>query len=191
MHVWKCSHANSYEYVQQALVPGCGRGYDVFEFARFGYTALGIDLSTTAVHEATKLKDEISAKEKLPGDASFSLQNFYELQPPKEGFDIIWDYTFLCAMPPEFREKWAKNMRRLIAPDGELVTLIYPLGDYEGGPPYAMSRELVSSLLEPQALSSKLRKDDDVVQGFESTYMEPVTGGLSHPSREGKEVCSV
>lgn len=128
------------------------------------------------------------------------------MKPPKEGFDIIWDYTFLCAMPPEFREKWAKNMRRLIAPDGELVTLIYPLGvssprcfsradrgagEYEGGPPYAMSRELVSSLLEPQALSSKLRKDDDVVQGFESTYMEPVTGGLSHPSREGKEVCSV
>eukprot|EP00960_Hanusia_phi_P043699 756207-Hanusia_phi.AAC.5 len=134
-----------------ALVPGCGRGYDVFEFARFGYTALGIDLSTTAVQEATKLRDEIMTKEKLPGDTSFSLQNFYDLQPPKDGFDVIWDYTFLCAMPPELREKWAKNMRRLIAPEGELVTgADKGAGEYEGGPPYAMSRELVSGLLEAQ-----------------------------------------
>ena len=39
-------------------------------------------------------------------------------------------------------------MAELLVPGGELVTLIFPVADYEGGPPYAMSEGLVRSLLE-------------------------------------------
>lgn len=36
------------------LVPGCGRGYDVGLFGQFGYDAIGVDLSPTAVERATQ-----------------------------------------------------------------------------------------------------------------------------------------
>jgi hypothetical protein len=38
------------------------------------------------------------------------------------------------------------------------------IGDYAGGPPHAMSKELVSGLL--------------TAQGFEATYLEPVSPQL-------------
>ena len=32
---------------------------------------------------------------------------------------------------------------------GELVSLVFPLGEFEGGPPYALSPQIVSELLTP------------------------------------------
>ena len=34
------------------LVPGCGRGYAPIEFAKFGFNAVGLDISSTAVQSA-------------------------------------------------------------------------------------------------------------------------------------------
>jgi len=161
-----------------ALVPGCGRGYDVIEMAKIGYAAVGLDIAPTAVESATRYNQETLAAaglERWPGSAAFSTDDFFDLEPTGGGFDLIYDYTFLCAIDPSMREKWASCMRKLIKPQGgELITLIFPLGDYAGGPPHAMSKELVSSLLVPQ--------------GFEATYMEPADPSLSHPGRENKEI---
>jgi protein-L-isoaspartate O-methyltransferase len=134
-----------------ALVPGCGRGYDVIEMAKVGYHALGLDIAPTAVaaaqaHNGACLKT--AGLGAWPGSASFSTDDFFQIQPPAGGFDLIYDYTFLCALDPAQRVQWAETMRRLIKPKtGELVTLIFPLGEYEGGPPHAMSKQLVSGLI--------------------------------------------
>jgi len=65
-------------------------------------------------------------------------------------------------------------MKKLIKPKGEVVTLIFPLGDFAGGPPHAMSKELVCELL--------------TTQGFEFFYLEPPDPSLSHAGRGGKEI---
>lgn len=50
---------------------------------------------------------------------------------------------FLCALPPKLRAAWAETVGRLLKPGtGQLVTLIFPIGDYEGGPPFAVSTQL-------------------------------------------------
>ena len=51
-------------------------------------------------------------------------------------------------------------MRRLLADDGELLTCVFPIGPRDGGPPFAMSVELVRSLLEPAGFEAALVRDD-------------------------------
>eukprot|EP00960_Hanusia_phi_P058974 764034-Hanusia_phi.AAC.4 len=46
---WKVKYGDQNEGMPDALVPGCGRGYDVSEFAKIGFNALGLDISQTAV----------------------------------------------------------------------------------------------------------------------------------------------
>ena len=75
-------------------------------------------------------------------------------------YDLIWDCTFLCALEPEARSRWAEQMRTLLSPGGELLTAVFPIGEREGGPPYAMSVPLVRSLLEPLGFEAVAVLDD-------------------------------
>jgi len=47
-----------------------------------------------------------------------------ERAPP---FLVSDDCTFLCAIPPEQRARWAERCDELVRPGGELVTLIFPV----------------------------------------------------------------
>jgi len=85
------------------------------------------------------------------------LQGDFFTHSPTEPYGIVFDSTFLCAIPPVRRAEWATQMARLVAPGGELVTLIFPVrpsgpdpadGDVGSGPPFSMSPRLVASLLE-------------------------------------------
>lgn len=153
----------------RALVPGCGAGYDVFALAADDRVAVGLDLAPTAAKRFEALREErgLSANR-----APLVIGDFFAFEA-KAPFDLIYDYTFLCAIEPERREDWARRVDALLAPDGELVTLIFPIVDQPmnpGGPPHPMSPDLVRELLEPR---------------FEATFLEPLTE--SHPGREGKE----
>eukprot|EP00741_Cyanophora_paradoxa_P019668 tig00021137_g18986.t1 len=160
----------------RALVPGCGSGYDALALAREGYQALGVDISATAVSVANELADKEAGADAAStawrSRVRFVEASFFDLgESPRDKFDLVYDYTFLCALPPELRQKWAEKMASLVAPGGELVTLIFPIGTHTTGPPYAMSLDLVAGLLTPL--------------GFEATLLRRVTE--SHPMREGKE----
>lgn len=48
---------------------------------------------------------------------------------------------FLCAMEPRLRPDWAARYANIINKDGVLITLMFPLDDHEGGPPFALSVE--------------------------------------------------
>lgn len=43
---------------KKALIPGCGRGYDVSLFASHGYDAYGLDVSQTAIEACQELDKE-------------------------------------------------------------------------------------------------------------------------------------
>ena len=118
--------------------------------------------------EAKAFVESVPA-DKKPEDGKLELKeaNFFALEG---SFDVIYDYTFLCALHPDAREKWAAQMAKLLAPNGELVTLIFPIVEKEGGPPYAMSMDLVKSLLEPL--------------GFEAKTLEMLPDDMCHKGRE-------
>lgn len=131
----------------RALVPGAGSGYDVLALASPTRQVIGLDIAEGAKRRFEGLRQEagISADR-----AEVIVTNFFDYQA-EEPFDMIWDYTFLCALDPGIRAKWAQRIDELLAPDGELVTLIFPGVDKgpNEGPPYAMSPELLKDLLEP------------------------------------------
>lgn len=153
----------------RALVPGCGTGYDLLTLAPVMDEVVGVDLAPTA----KRAFDDFLVDRKLDRDrVQYLVEDFFAFSPGSP-FDVMWDYTFLCAIDPEWRGRWAERVDTLLAPDGELITLIFPVVDTPmnpGGPPHPMSPDLVRGLLEPR---------------WEATHLEPVT--TSHPARTGKE----
>ena len=149
----------------RALVPGCGRGYAVKALAELGYSqAVGLELSAKAVQIAQEDSPHPAAKY-LEGD-------FFKTSPDRlggEAFDLIFDSTFLCAIPPTLREQWASQMVSLLKNDGGLLAMnVFPVardpqapeigldGPFGEGPPYRLSLQLVKTLFKPFDKEMKL-----------------------------------
>ncbi|XP_040381548.1 probable thiol methyltransferase 2 isoform X2 [Oryza brachyantha] len=104
----------------RALVPGCGTGYDVVALASPERFVVGLDVSSTAVEKAKQWSSALPNADYF----TFLADDFFEWKP-SERFDLIFDYTFFCALHPSLRLAWAETVSRLLKPDGELITLIY------------------------------------------------------------------
>lgn len=152
----------------RALVPGAGSGYDVLTLATEARSVTGLELSPVAIARFETLRAEADVTAE---SARIVRADFFAWEPAKR-FELVWDYTFLCAIDPAQRRAWAERMDALLADGGELVTLIFPVSgaDPTRGPPYPMTPELVRDLLEPR---------------FEATHLAPVE--RSHPKRQGME----
>lgn len=89
---------------KRALVPGCGRGYDVLLLASFGYDAYGLEVSADAVKSAEAFAQTDFTKYTATGSYhgcgtyKFILGDFFDdkwqsdLSSPRD-FDLIYDYT--------------------------------------------------------------------------------------------------
>ena len=84
---------------RRALVPGCGRGYAVAALAAAGYQATGLEVSPTAVAAASAY---LSTQEGVEGKWQIDEADFFK-HTPAQPYDLIYDCTFLCAIPPEAR----------------------------------------------------------------------------------------
>lgn len=92
----------------RALVPGCGKGYDVLLLAANGYDAYGLEISELALVEAKKVEKEKGGEgvyaskpgvergtvRWLSGDF-FGLEFLSDVEGGEEKwkFDLIYDYT--------------------------------------------------------------------------------------------------
>lgn len=166
----------------RAVVPGCGRGYDVASFVRAGAKeAVGIEISPTAVRVANEwLRGELG--EGASASARVVLSDFFAPLSSSglEPFDVGYDYTFFCALHPDMRADWAAGWARAIAPGGTLVALLFPVDpsrDPATGPPFPVSVELAKSLLEPA--------------GFRLESETPVPDQDSAEGRQGKEILTL
>ena len=94
---------------KRALVPGCGKGYDVLLLASFGYDAFGLEVSETAVKRAYEEK-EIHGDKYPPrddggsGNVTFMHGDFFgtDWMHNIEGdgkVDLIYDYTVKLSVP--------------------------------------------------------------------------------------------
>lgn len=131
------------------LVVGCGAGYDAIEFAKTGYNTLGVDLAPTALRLANENARAMEMEGKKQGKLVFQQADIFNFFPdPSWGtFSIVFDYTMMAALEPSVWLKYLQRLRSLVAPDGEFVLLMFPVGDHKYGPPYAMNPdEYVSSL---------------------------------------------
>ncbi|EXJ95784.1 hypothetical protein A1O1_00908 [Capronia coronata CBS 617.96] len=141
---------------KRALVPGCGRGVDVLLLQSFGYDAVGLEYSKDAVKAceeyAREHADDFPVHDEKIGRGSiqFVQGDFYSdewLEKTGFGkdakFDLIYDYTFFCAMDPKMRPSWAMRMTELLRKSSQanLICLEFPTTKpaAAGGPPFASS----------------------------------------------------
>ncbi|KAK1959668.1 thiopurine S-methyltransferase [Colletotrichum sublineola] len=180
-----------------ALVPGCGKGHDALLLANLGYDVLALDFSSTAIAEAKENQSAIAARlaagtgeaegaldvyrVRHPNDAEpgtvtwlsgdFFSDSWLEAWGREKAFDLIFDYTFLCALPPTARPLWAARMATLLGPAGRLICLEFPSGKPLSlpGPPWGLTPEVYLALLsrpgEPLEFSSSTQAghETDVV----------------------------
>lgn len=88
---------------KKALVPGCGRGYDVLLLASHGYDAIGLDISESAIKECKVLAEKEASKYldgvTNPGKYQFIVGDFFSddwlksVGAKETRFDFIYDYT--------------------------------------------------------------------------------------------------
>ncbi|PTB39388.1 hypothetical protein M441DRAFT_144702 [Trichoderma asperellum CBS 433.97] len=131
------------KYRPKALIPGCGKGYDVVALALHGFDVYGLEISETGVATARRYAEaELGEPTEYNyhdlntwsssdiGNVTIIAGDFFQKgwEPQGfQGFDVIYDYTFLCALHPSMRQGWARRMHELLAPDGVLICLEFPL----------------------------------------------------------------
>ena len=97
-----------------ALVPGCGRGYDVYLLAAHGWDAVGLEVSMEALKCAEDIRGAVESGQVAgydtvdpefgKGQARFVRGDFFtddwkkELGMEKDAFDLIYDYTVRCIL---------------------------------------------------------------------------------------------
>ncbi|TVY49583.1 putative thiol methyltransferase [Lachnellula occidentalis] len=160
---------------RKALVPGCGRGYDVLLLAAHGYDAYGLEISAKALENAKRVEGEKSGEDIYKtkegverGKVTWLAGDFFkgDFQKDVEGetFDLIYDYTFLSALPPSMRPAWSKRMTELLAPKGRLVCLEWPTDkpSSEGGPPWSLPSKVYKCHLQHPGEELPYDKDSDL-----------------------------
>ena len=128
----------------RGFVAGCGRGYAVAALANEKRTVTGLEISESAQAAA---QDHL----RITGSAAWAkvvLGDFFNHEPVAP-YDLAFDSTFLCAIDPRRRLDWANKYADLIRLGGELIVNVFPIGDHDGGPPFALSPQIVADLLEP------------------------------------------
>lgn len=131
----------------RVLVPGCGRGYALETFSSTFFDSeniVGLEVSETARNACEAYQSEHTSKAKCVVEDFFT----HGVKNDDDKYDVIYDCTFLCAIQPTQRHVWAEQMRNLTKKGSRVISLVFPLGDFKGGPPFALSPELVKSLLQ-------------------------------------------
>ena len=137
--------------VGRAYVPGCGRGHDALHLAQAGWEVTAVDL-------AKELQPHLVPELKESG-SRFLLRDALSLADG-EIYDVWWDHTFFCAIPPDLRPRWGHCVLRALQEGGTLAALVFPFGKKleDGGPPYGISAQDMADVLGDRA---SLRLDEE------------------------------
>lgn len=120
------------------LIPGCGSGYEIAAFAAAGYSVTAIDFSPPAVARAKANLPAALAERVVEGD-------FFTYDFPAAPFDLIYERTFLCALPPPLWPAIVHRTAALLKAGGTLAGL-YFFGEKDDGPPFGLDPEQPAQL---------------------------------------------
>ena len=131
----------------RVLVPGCGRGHEVRLLgSQPGVSAVGLDLSPTAVEQARELSAGMAGVEFVLGD-------FFNLPPEMENaFDWIVEHTCFCAIEPHQRPGYVDAAVSALRSNGKIFAIFYIDPSSEEPPPFRISKEELSALFDPHFL---------------------------------------
>lgn len=113
------------------LIPGCGEDYrTITAFNHNGHQVMAIDFSPTAVEHAKKALPELADK--------IILGDFFSHDFEDAKFDVVYERTFLCSLPPRLWKDYAARVARLLRPHGTLAGFFF-YGKESHPPPYPLT----------------------------------------------------
>jgi thiopurine S-methyltransferase len=121
------------------LIPGCGAAYEVRAFHKADWTVTAIDFSPVAVERARTELGTLSG--------CVVEDDFFTHDCGGKHFDVIYERTFLCALPPTLWPAYINRMAELLRPSGKLVG-IFLYGEENDPPPYPLSSEEARDLFK-------------------------------------------
>ena len=109
------------------LIPGAGNAHEAEYLHNQGFTNVTVcDLSENPLKNLKSRCHSYPSQNLIQG-------NFFDLSTK---FDLIIEQTFFCAIAPSLREKYAKKMKSLLKPEGQLVGLMFDVIFPFNGPPF-------------------------------------------------------
>lgn len=150
----------------RVLVPGCGRGHDVYALAEAGAReVVGLDLAPSAVAQARQHPK-----------ACYVVGDLFALPESLQGvFDAVFEHTCFCAIPRVRRDDYARSVAQALTPGGLLLALFYlnprDNSDPTLGPPFGVTVVELEAHFTPH---------------FTIVRAEPPAA--TYPGREGREV---
>ncbi len=129
------------------LVPGGGNGYEAEYLHRLGFCQVYLlDLSPHPLQDF-KIRNPDFPQAHLMQDDFFAL---------KDGWDLIVEQTFFCALHPSERPAYAQKAYDLLKPGGHLVGVLFDAPLNTDRPPFGGSRQEYLSYFEPLFTIRKL-----------------------------------
>ena len=110
-------------------VLGCGSGQDAAYLAQQGHIVTGFDFSSEAIERAQSAFHHIHNLNFVHADV-FTLPPHFFNQ-----FDVVFEHTCYCAIPPEKRDDLVKVWKKLLTENGYLLGVFFAW-DHPKGPPY-------------------------------------------------------
>lgn len=136
------------------LIPGCGSGYEIQAFHEAGFEVTAIDFSAGAIEKAKVVLGSLAQKI-LSGD-------FFTYDFLQNRFDLIYERTFLCSLPPNRWPDYARRMAALLKPNGKLAG-IFLYGRESEPPPFPLAENQGEKLF---GKAFRLTRDEPVADSL-------------------------
>ena len=124
------------------LVPGCGQDYRTIDaFSRAGHCVTAIDFSPIAIESTSNALPENRTK--------IILGDFFTCDFKNAPFDLIYERTFLCSLPPPLWKDYAARVEQLLRPRGTLAGCFF-YGEESEPPPYPLTEQKAAEIFGDQ-----------------------------------------
>jgi hypothetical protein len=107
-------------------------------FAEHGDEVLGIDFADAAIERAQKNLGKFADRVRKA--------DFFALD--ERPFDLVYERTFLCALPRRLWPQWGERIPALVRRGGMLAGFFF-FDDNERGPPFGIDDARLHELLDP------------------------------------------
>ena len=101
--------------------------------------------------------------------------NLFAIHRAPRCFDVVFEHTCFCAIPPERRPDYVSAVASALRPKGCLLAIFYldpGLDPGENGPPFGVTREELDALFGPRF-----------------TILGEWVPAATYPGRESREAC--
>lgn len=122
----------------RVLVPGCGTGHEVVEFAARGLAVTAVDF---AEEPLATLRERLARRDLKADLVCQDLLTYAPATP----FDAVYEQTSLCALPPDRWPAYVDRLAQWLRPGGLLLALFMQTGR-AGGPPWHVDPVVISRL---------------------------------------------